>query len=104
MDFSHHFIVQPGVLFALLRAPMPLVSCLIVVGLSHQDESLDGDEQLQEVGVGRPGLCALAAPGAQQADTHLPVLVQVRVQPVRAVAVVVARRRGLDGGIKKINK
>ncbi len=40
-----------------------------------------------------PCLGAAAVPGAEEAHAHLPVLVQVRVQPVRAVRDVVKGRR-----------
>ncbi len=56
---------------------------------------MNGHEQLQHVGVGRPRLRALAAPGAEQADAHLAVLVEVGVKPVGTVGVVVAGGRGL---------
>ena len=57
--------------------------------------TLDGDQQLQHVGVGRPGLRALSAPRAEEGDAHLAVLVEVGVEAVGAVAVVVADGRRL---------
>ena len=68
--------------------------------------TLDRNQELQHVGVGRPGLCALAAPGAQERDAHLAVLVEVRIEAVGAVTVVVAdgRRLRVVGGELEIEE
>ena len=58
---------------------------LVEVWLCVEDESLDGDEDLEEVGARVPLLAPLPTPSAQQRDADLPVLVQVRVQLLHAV-------------------
>ena len=79
--------------------PRPSMSFLPSRPTSHITDitslTLDRHQQLQHVGVGRPGLGALAAPRAEQGDAHLAVLVEVRVEAVGAVAVVVADGRRL---------
>ena len=55
--------------------------------------TLYGDQELEKVGVGCPRLSAPPVPGAEEADAHFPILVEVRVQPVRAVRDVVTRGR-----------
>ena len=55
--------------------------------------TLYGYEKLEQVGVGGPGLGSPTIPGPQQAHTHLPVLVEVGVQSVRAVRDVMTRGR-----------
>ena len=73
----------------------PRTSVRVPSMLSNAFLTLDGDQQLQHVGVGRPGLGALAAPRAEEGDAHLAVLVEVGVESVGAVAVVVADGRRL---------
>lgn len=61
------------------------VADLVEVGLVVEDEAVDGDEDLEEVGAGVPLLTPLPAPRPQQTHAHLPVQVQVRVQLLRTV-------------------
>lgn len=63
------------------------------------DCTLNWDKKLKQVRVQGPGLGAFAAPCAQEADTDLPVLVQIRVQAVWTVRVVVYNRRGLNKNV-----
>lgn len=112
-----HLVVDARVLQAGGRAAVLLVARLVVVRLGDQDQAwkteencslslsersrfhasptLDGDEQLQHVGLGRPLLGALAAPRAQEADAHLALHVEVGVQTVAAPADVVGFGRRL---------
>ena len=74
---------------ALVAANLFLVSSLVVIRLLHQHQALYGDEHLQHVGVlGGPNLGAFPLPRVQQAQAHLPGLVQVGVDTLAERVVV----------------
>lgn len=55
--------------------------------------TLNRYNNLQQSGVESPHLGAFSTPGAEKADADFAVLVEVRIEPVAAVADVVAHRR-----------
>ena len=52
-------MTSPTVFEALLRALLPLVARLVIVGLADEDEALDRDEDLEKGRVGGPDFRAL---------------------------------------------
>lgn len=68
-------------------AAAALESGLVEVRLRHQDQALDGDEHLQETRrLCVPLLLGTAVPGVQHGQTHLAVVVQVRIEADRPSA------------------
>ena len=87
-------VVLIAVPFALLGAALLLVPGFVVVRVVHQHQALNGNQHLQHVTPLRvPHLGALPGPRREKRQTHLAVLVQVRVHAFAAR--VVRRRRRL---------
>ena len=57
--YKRHLVVHATVFETLLRALLPLVARLVIIGLADKDQALDGDEDLQEGRVGGPDFGAL---------------------------------------------
>mmetsp|Transcript_33845 Transcript_33845/g.75054 ORF Transcript_33845/g.75054 Transcript_33845/m.75054 type:complete len:222 (-) Transcript_33845:672-1337(-) len=95
----HLLVVGPAVAVALLCAHAALKSWLIEVGLRHEDEGLDGEQDLQRGGgVCVPALPPTSLPGAQQGEAHLAGVVKVWVEAHAAST------GGLQGDLRRAGR
>ena len=78
-------VVIAALLVALRSAHGGLVSRLVEIGVGHHDQTLDGDDDLQEGGgLLVPHLLLLTWPRPEKGQTDLPAVVKVRVESNRA--------------------
>lgn len=94
------FVVEMTVCGGRCQSFLFFVPGLGIVGISQTEhETLNGSEELQQIGLSRlPALFFSALPGAQQRQTNCAVHVQIRMTANRMTVEEQFRRSGRIGG------